>query len=139
MSPITGLVAMIIWLRALMSKKLKKEKAISMDLIKLMDFEIEATQERSLYTNLLAEKITEEKLDYRLLEMLSDGLSISNKLLRELDLIVSRNPILIPDDKDVEQVILFPEDKAILEAIVITRSHLREDMRRIKNISSFFH
>ena len=130
---------MIIWLRALMSKKLKKEKAISMDLIKLMDFEIEATQERSLYTNLLAEKITEEKLDYRLLEMLSDGLSISNKLLRELDLIVSRNPILIPDDKDVEQVILFPEDKAILEAIVITRSHLREDMRRIKNISSFFH
>ena len=122
-----------------MSKKLKKEKAISMDLIKLMDFEIEATQERSLYTNLLAEKITEEKLDYRLLEMLSDGLSISNKLLRELDLIVSRNPILIPDDKDVEQVILFPEDKAILEAIVITRSHLREDMRRIKNISSFFH
>ena len=121
---------MIIWLRALMSKKLKKEKAISMDLVKLMEFEIEATQERSLYTNLLAEKITEEKLDYRLLEMLSDGLSISNKLLRELDLIVSRNPILIPDDKDVEQVILFPEDKAILEAIVISSSRRHEKNKK---------
>jgi len=122
-----------------MSEDPKKEKAISMDLVKLMQFELEATQERSLYINLLSEKITEEKLDYRLLEMLSDGLSISNKLLREVDLIVSRNPVLIPDGKKEEQVILFPEDRDILEAIVITRSHLHEDIRRMKNISSFFH
>jgi hypothetical protein len=117
----------------------KKEKALSMDLITLMEFEREALQERSLYINLLAEKLDTEGLDYRLLEMLCDGLSISNKLLREIDLIVSRNPIMIPEERKVEQVVLFPEDRTILEAIILTRSHLRQDMRRIKNISSYYH
>mgnify|MGYP003127590170 FL=1 len=117
----------------------KKEKALSMDLVKLMEYERESLQERSLYINLLTENLQSEELDYRLLEMLSDGLSISNKFLREIDLIVSRNPIVIPDETKVEQVVLFPEDRTILEAIIMTRSHLRQDMRRIKNISSFYH
>ena len=117
----------------------KKEKALSMDLVKLMEYERESLQERSLYINLLTENLQLEELDYRLLEMLSDGLSISNKFLREIDLIVSRNPIVIPDETKVEQVVLFPEDRTILEAIIMTRSHLRQDMRRIKNISSFYH
>jgi len=110
-----------------------------MDLVKLMEYERESLQERSLYINLLTENLQSEELDYRLLEMLSDGLSISNKFLREIDLIVSRNPIVIPDETKVEQVVLFPEDRTILEAIIMTRSHLRQDMRRIKNISSFYH
>ena len=117
----------------------KNDKAISMDLVTLMEYEREALQERSLYVNLLGENLAEEKLDYRLLEMLSDGLSISNKFLREINLIVSRNPIVIPEETKIEQVVLFPEDRTILEAIIMTRSHLRQDMRRIKNISSFYH
>lgn len=123
-----------------MSKKNpKKEKALSIDLVTLMEFERDALQERSLYINLLAENLDTEGLDYRLLEMLCDGLSISNKLLREIDLIVSRNPIMIPEERKVEQVVLFPEDRTILETIIVTRSHLRQDMRRIKNISSYYH
>ncbi len=110
-----------------------------MDLVTLMEYEREALQERSLYVNLLGEKLAAEDLDYRLLEMLSDGLSISNKLLREINLIVSTNPIMIPEEKKIEQVVLFPEDRTILEAIIVTRAHLRQDMRRIKNISSYYH
>ncbi len=123
-----------------MSKKgSKKGKALTMDLVTLMEYEREALQERSLYVNLLGEKLAAEDLDYRLLEMLSDGLSISNKLLREINLIVSTNPIMIPEEKKIEQVVLFPEDRTILEAIIVTRAHLRQDMRRIKNISSYYH
>jgi hypothetical protein len=104
-----------------------------------MELEQEATSERILFIDLLKENLEEENPDYRLLEMLCDGLSISNKFLREINTIVNNNPIVIPDETKVEQVILFPEDRSILEMIVTSRAYLKDDISRIKNVSSYFH
>ena len=123
-----------------MSKdNVKKEKTISIDLITLMELEQEATSERILFIDLLKENLEEKNPDYRLLEMLCDGLSISNKFLREINTIVNNNPIVIPDEEKIEQVVLFPEDRSILEMIITSRAYLKDDISRIKNISSYFH
>ena len=117
----------------------QEEKTISIDLVALMELEQEATSERVLFIDLLKENLEEENPDYRLLEMLCDGLSISNKFLREINTIISNNPIVIPDETKVEQVILFPEDRSVLEMIVTSRAYLKDDISRIKNVSSYFH
>ena len=59
--------------------------------------------------------------------------------MREINTIVNNNPIVIPDETKVEQVILFPEDRSILEMIVTSRAYLKDDISRIKNVSSYFH
>lgn len=119
--------------------KEKKHKHVSIDLITLMDLEIEAINEKTFFISLLEDNLAEETHDSDLVEMICDGYSIANKLLRELDLIINSNPILTPEEKETEQVILFPDDQKILEAIVMTRSVLRKEMRRKKNISFFLH
>ena len=110
-----------------------------MDLVTLLDLELQASSERVLYLNLLRDAFDKEQSDYDLLEMLCDGMSISNKMLRELEYVISSNPVLTPEGSTSEQVVLFEEDQRILEAIILTRSSLRQEMRRKKNISSFFH
>lgn len=121
-----------------MSKKNKKPN-ITMELLTLLDFEMKASSERELFLNLLRDTLESEQNDHDLLEMLCDGMSISNKMLRELEHIISSNPIITPEGSSSEQVVLFKEDQQILEAIILTRSTLRQEMRRKKNISSFFH
>lgn len=110
-----------------------------MDLLTLLELEMQASSERVLYLSLLRDAFDNEQTDHDLLEMLCDGMSISNKMLRELEYVISSNPIITPEGASSEQVVLFKEDQQILEAIILTRSTLRQEMRRKKNISSFFH
>ena len=121
------------------NRKSKKEKVISMPLKKLLEMEQEAVSDRVIFIDLLEENLAKEDLDYRLLEMLCDGMSVSNKLLREVSTIASNNPIFKSDDLAEEQVVLFNEDQHILEMIVTSRAYMREDLRSIKNISTFLH
>ena len=46
---------------------------------------------------------------------------------------------VVVEEKETEQVVLFPEDQKIIEAIIMTRSVLRKEMRQKKNISFFLH
>tara|TARA_R100000664_G_C2704284_1_gene103479 strand:+ start:253 stop:618 length:366 start_codon:yes stop_codon:yes gene_type:complete len=119
--------------------KQKKQKHVSIDLITLMELEIEAMNEKNFFTSLLEDSLAEHHHDSDLIEMICDGYSIANKLLRELDLIINSNPIVTPEEKETEQVVLFPEDQKIIEAIIMTRSVLRKEMRQKKNISFFLH
>ena len=119
--------------------KQKKQKHVSIDLITLMELEIEAMNEKNFFTSLLEDSLAESHHDSDLIEMICDGYSIANKLLRELDLIINSNPIVTPEEKETEQVVLFPEDQKIIEAIIMTRSVLRKEMRQKKNISFFLH
>ena len=121
-----------------MSKKGKKTN-VSMDLLALLELEMQASSERIRYLNLLRGAFEKEQVDHDLLEMLCDGMSLSNKMLREVEYVINSNPIVTPEGASTEQVILFKEDQQILEAIILTRSTLRQEMRRKKNISSFFH
>ena len=110
-----------------------------MSLKSMLEMERGALSDRVVFIDLLKESLEGEAHDYRLLEMLCDGLSISNKFIREIGFITSNNPIFKPEDFEEEQVILFKEDQAILETIVVSRGYLREDLRKLKNISVFLH
>jgi len=97
-----------------------------------------STQERAYFHNLLVLELEAETVDYKKLEVLCDGLSISNKVVAEISRTVEMSPI-VKDKDDAEMLMLTKEDIMIFETIVLSRHYLLGDLVEHYNLSVALH
>lgn len=105
----------------------EKSKMYSVPLALALDMMEASLFERDCYKDLILETLTEGQKDERLLEILCDGFSINNKIVREVDMMVSMSP-LVKSESDEESVVLGPEDIQIFEALILSHHHLSKDL-----------
>tara|TARA_R110000765_G_scaffold238136_1_gene340829 strand:- start:36 stop:404 length:369 start_codon:yes stop_codon:yes gene_type:complete len=122
-----------------MTSSKTEDKIIGMSLSTLLDMASEIEAEKTAFVESLRDELVGTIRDYQLIELLCDGLSVAVKLLREVEGIVENNPIFKPKDREGEQVVLFSDDRKILEMIMLSRTQTKTDLRRFKNVSVFMH
>lgn len=105
----------------------KERKMYSVPLVLALEMMEGSIYESNCYKDLLLEILTEGRTDERLLEILCDGFSVNNKIVREVDTMVTMNP-LMKSDTGEEAVVLGSEDIQIFEALILSHHHLSQDL-----------
>ena len=113
-------------------------KSFGFPLISAKEMIETSTHERVCFRNLLVLELESETVDYKKLEVLCDGLSISNKVVAEITRTVETSAI-VKDKDDTEMLMLTKEDIMIFETIVLSRHYLLGDLAEHYNLSVALH
>ena len=127
------MAALLTYKRFLKRKMKKTPKTYTMSLKELMGYLEISEWERTCYMDLMLDQLAEDPEDHHRLEVICDGYSISSKMVREVTDIVEESPLTISKKKE-ENVVLDESDIQIVQALVLTRHHLQNDLKKF-NIS----